>query len=156
MRGVGVKSIELIYHIFKKVSTHFNMPLTVSIKFSIYTKEHINMNNQKLLDIITAQKWCFMRDCNHKCTRCDLQREPKDIAKAYDEVIHLIKSQKDIKKEFFNSGIEYAKAEFQRRIEKEKQNIDTLHKNGEIDDLMYFQILGLQKAIEIIGDITER
>ena len=114
------------------------------------------MDSQKLLDIISAQKWCFMRNCNHKCSRCDLEREPKDIVRAYDEVIDLIKDQKSTKIEFFNSGIEYAKAEFQRRIEKEKNHLDSLHKNGEVDDLLYIQILGLQKALELTSEITKR
>ena len=114
------------------------------------------MNDKKLIDILSSQKECFTRNCNHKCSRCPLEREPKDIILAYNTVIDLILNQKKIKQEFFNSGTEYAKAEFSRIIEREKDHVDELHKNRRINDLAYVQILGLQKAIELIEEIPGR
>lgn len=111
------------------------------------------MTQKKLIDIISSQKECFTRKCNHKCNRCPLERDPGEITEAYDAVLKLIADQKTIKTEFFNSGIEYAKNELVRLLEKEKDNVGDLHKSKAVNDLVYTQVLGLQKAIEIAEKI---
>lgn len=114
------------------------------------------MKSKQILDIMSAQKHCFMRKCNHKCDRCELEREAKDVLLAYNEVLNMITHEKDIKKEFFNSGVEYAKNEFIRLIEREKNNVGELHKSKEVNDLIYTQVLGLQKAIEVAETIKKK
>lgn len=111
------------------------------------------MKIEQVKDIITAQKHCLLRNCNRRCKKCDLARDQKDIVLAYDEVISLIDDQKAIKTEFFNSGVEYAKNEFTRLLENEKDNVGEQHKQKALNDLMYTQVLGLQKAIEITGKL---
>ena len=114
------------------------------------------MTTEEIKDIISAQKHCFMRKCNRRCANCDLARDPNDIMAAYDAVLQLIKSQKDIKTEFFNSGVEYAKNEFVRLLDKEKDNVGDLHKNKAVNDLIFTQVLGLQKARELAETISGR
>ncbi len=112
------------------------------------------MTENELYEIISSQKDCFTRDCKHKCSRCKYQRDPKDIITAYIAVLDLIKNQKNIKTEFFNSGIEYAKTEFANLIANEKIKMDNLHEKEKISDIQYVQILGLQKAAELVKKIN--
>lgn len=112
------------------------------------------MDEKELYEIISSQKDCFARDCKHKCSKCKYQKDPQDIALAYITVLDLIQHQKDIKTEFFNSGIEYAKNEFALAIENEKSKMDSLYGKDKISDIRYIQVLGLQKAAKLIKKIA--
>lgn len=114
------------------------------------------MKSAILKDLITAQKNCFITKCERNCLFCDFKRDPEDILNAYNEVLAMVEGEKGLKKEFFNSGIEYSKAEFAKLIEKEKDRIGELHKDKEIDDLAYAQVLGLQRAIELTESIRKK
>lgn len=112
------------------------------------------MDEKELYDIISSQKDCFTRDCKHKCSKCQYQRDEKEIILAYMSVLDLIKDQKKIKTQFFNSGIEYAKSEFACLIASEKSKVDSLHENNKLSDLLYTQTLGLQRALELVKKIS--
>ena len=112
------------------------------------------MRNSDVVKILQEQIACIKRKCNKKCLKCDLYRSEEERIKALQIAVMLFDSQKDIKQKFFNSGIEYAKAEFVRLLEKEKENVGELHKSKAVNDLVYTQVLGLQKAIEITDTVN--
>lgn len=114
------------------------------------------MTEKQVAELIRTQKNCFLRSCNHNCSRCNLERDVKDVVRAYDYVLDFLSEQKETKREFFNSGIEYAKSEFARFIDSEKDKLSEQHKNSEINDMAYMQCLGLQKALETIDKIVYR
>lgn len=114
------------------------------------------MKSDKILDIIDAQKNCLIMKCDRKCKFCEYGRNTEEVLAAFNAVIDMINGEKGLKKEFFNSGIEYSKAELTRLIEKEKDEVAKQHKDKEIDDLNYAQVLGLQRALEIAENIRKR
>lgn len=108
------------------------------------------------VEILKDQVACIKRKCNKKCLSCDLYWSEEERIKALSAAIKLFNDQKDIKQEFFNSGIEYAKTEFVRKLENEKTTVGELHKSKAVNDLIYTQVLGLQKAIELTETIDYR
>lgn len=98
---------------------------------------------------------CATRKCNKKCKDCPYNVDKENWIEALTQAIDVLESQKRIKREFFNSGIEYAKNEFAKKLEREIKNVGDLHKAKTIDDLKYVQVLGLQKAIEISEEVGE-
>lgn len=118
------------------------------------TAIHNMFTEEELAEIITTQKKCFMRKCSHKCSKCLYHQNPERIIAAYNQILDLLATQKSIKREFFSSGIEYAKAEFYQILKKEREKVDKGHKNKRISDLAYIQTLGLQRAMELIDEVA--
>ena len=111
------------------------------------------MRRSDVIKILQDQCFCLQRDCNKKCRKCDLYCPEEDLIEALSFAISALNNQNKLKKEFFRSGIEYAKAVFVRILENEKDNVGKQHKTKEVDDLKYIQVLGLQKAIELTEGI---
>lgn len=113
------------------------------------------MTSREAEQNILNMRRCESRRCfKRSCMGCGLYVPKEEKAKTLDVTYEILRSQKEQKREFFKSGIEYAKSEFARSIEAAKRNVDDLHKKGEINDFAYSQVLGLQKALELVDKIT--
>lgn len=112
------------------------------------------MTNSEAARVIEILCECFHSDCKKKCYRCPRYKTDEEKQEAYEIAIDAIRKQNRLKEEFFKSGIEYAKAEFVKILERERDNVNELHKSDEIGDLIYTQVLGLQKAIELADSIN--
>lgn len=115
------------------------------------------MLNSDAVKILQDELICLKRGCKkgvRNCSRCTHKRTEVEIFEAKSMAIEALRKQKRLKMEFFKSGIEYAKSEFVRLLEEEKNNVGQLHKEKLLDDFTYTQVLGLQKAEEITDNIN--
>ena len=112
------------------------------------------MTTAEVIQIIQSEKKCMSRRCYKKsCKGCELFVPKDKILEAHDIALKALLKQTKIKAEFFKSGIEFAKQEFIRTLEREKLNVGDRHKEKMISDLDYMQVLGLQKAIELSEEV---
>lgn len=112
------------------------------------------MTTQEMIQTIQKLKKCIGRDCKKRqCSDCELHVPKEKKIVALEAASKALARQQMIKAEFFKSGIEYAKTEFKRTLQKEKGKVDDLHRQKEVNDFYYTQVLGLQKAIELADEV---
>ena len=93
-------------------------------------------------------------DCSKKsCKGCEFFVSKKKQREARDIAVKTLLQQPRVTAEFFKSGIEFAKTEFVRNLEKEKMCVGEMHRDKTISDLEYLKVLGLQRAIELAEEV---
>lgn len=112
------------------------------------------MTSTEAIAIFRRIEGCNKTMCTKKsCKECDYYVPVKKQREAMQVAIKVLLKQPRIKAEFFRSGIEFAKTEFIRILEKEKSRVGEMHKEKMLNDLDYMQVLGLQRATELAEEV---